>query len=358
VGADGFLVEDLAAFLDIARLIATRDLGLNDRDIRIGELRRHYFSLLFTIDSADHRRFVVKIPKADLRTRPGKGILPLRDEDRALGRAEFDSLQMMTREWHAEDLRIRWVHPVTYVPEWNAVVTERAAADEAYPTFLALARRALWGGSEAQRTLESTLARFGGALRRFHDVDAAAAQVSGADLAVRLRDYRERLRRAGAAAAVAPLSDAVLSRIAARRWPAIETRTFKGIDIRNFLLGPDGWIWLVDPGKSKRAPAEADLSRFLFTWRILFWGTPWFALNVTPQPSIETAFIHAYDRGRMRDRALLDVFLLKELLKHWIAAHDSLAKKGWSGVGQVVTRVLYIDRFFHHQVIRLAERCA
>jgi len=339
----------------LANLVLSRFASSASGTPRIGALQRNYFSFIFAVEDAARGHYIVKIPKTDLRIRPEEGVLPLTAHDRAMGRAEYESLQVVARTWNAEDLRVNWVKPIAYIDEYNAVVTEHVAADEVYLPFRLLALRQLVGDRSAGLNLNTFMSRMGCALARFHAAHGRPISVSGAALAARLRNYVERLAASGASLPSAALIETALSQIARISSPSIETATLKGIDIRNVLVARDGHFWLVDPGKTKRAPREADLARFLLTWRILFWGTPWFSFGIVPHSQTEAAFLRAYDANRPRDPVPLRIFLLKETLKHWLTAYDSVALKPWPTVKSVLVKRMYIDRFYRRQTGRLLQ---
>lgn len=344
-----------AAQRELAARVAREYGGKSLDAVRVGPLQRNYYSLLFTVAAPGGPDVVVKVPKTDLRARPADGILPLTSEDRALGRAEFDALTLMNRSWRGEDVRVRWVNAVGYIEEYNAIVTQRVDAREVWAPYVRLAARRLLGSSDAGAALAGALERIGTALGRFHMTHGKTDRAPTDALAQRLRQLHERL----GGDALGPALSAKLVRgvagIAAARWNVLDTVTFKGIDVRNVLRANDDSLWLVDPGKTKRGPAEADLSRFLMTWRILFWGTPWFAARVTPHPSIESAFLRGYDANAWRDPSVLSAWLLKEALKHWVTARETLALRQWGVARERLTRSIYVDPFHRRQITGLLD---
>lgn len=345
--------SDALVQADLVALFASRHAGIPAKELRAGQLFRNYFSILFAIDAPCRRRWMVKIPKADLRSRSEKGILPLTDEDRALGRAEFESLELLNLSWRGRDVEVEWVRPVAYLEDYNAVVTERVEGEDATKPYRRLALRDLAGSADANRELSSALSRIGTALSRFHEFHAQPRTVAGADIIPRLHGYIERLRAQGAG--ISLRSQAIVEALRNARWATMETTTLKGIDIRNVLLSDEGRIWLLDPGKTKRAPREADLSRFILTWRILFWGSPWFGLRISPRQSLESAFLAGYDQLKTRDSSILNVYLLKELLKHWLTAYDALSLQHWDKPQRDLVRAVYIEPFYRRQLDRLLD---
>ena len=339
--------------------IATRVARVPVASLRAGPIQRNYFSILFPVDGPGTLALMVKVPKTDLRARTANGILPLTDADRALGAAEYDGLRLMHDTWDGDDVRVRWVRPLDYLGQYNAIVTERVKAADVWPSYTAAAARRWRGDRAAGAQLVSSLERIGTALGRFHRRHGAPLTLDGARLAERVRHYTGQLVAEGLGAGLRQRLVEGAQAIAGRSWHTAETATFKGIDIRNVLESEDGTIWLLDPGKIKRAPAEADLSRFLMTWRILFWGTPWFAMaRKGPHASIESGFLRGYLTASRFDPGLLDAYLIKEALKHWTTARESLALKAWPAATRSVVRRLYVDPFFRRQLHDLLTRIA
>ena len=63
-------MKDDAAQSVIAAEIATRLTGSSSTRVETGPIQRNYFSILFTADAPGNRRYMVKVPKTDLRARP------------------------------------------------------------------------------------------------------------------------------------------------------------------------------------------------------------------------------------------------------------------------------------------------
>src|SRR6185436_17720817 len=89
----------------------------------------------------------------------------------------------------------------------------------------------------------------------------------------------------------------------------------KGFEIRNARLGQDRWLWLFDPGKLKTEPRETDMARFLVSCQMFYWGRARFLTHVT-SPELERAFLEAYAADNEYDRALLDLYVAREIMKN------------------------------------------
>ena len=311
-----------------------------------GSLHRNHFSLIYSADLASCTRLIIKIPKTDLRRRGSDGILPLTDDDRQMGRAEYDSLTFLHDRWRGDDVRGRWVRPLLYLDAFNAVVTERVEAEEVCEAYRRDALAQLTGRRAAGDHLIDVMSRVGAALGRLHRAQGRPVSLRGAALARRVRDYIDRLQRLRGDDPVLARAHGVTERLGAEQWSTVETTTLKGLDIRNVLESTDGSVWLLDPGKVKRTAREADLARFLLTWRILFWGSPWFALKAAPHATTDRAFLNAYWDGAVGDPRAMHAYEMKELLKHWHTGLESLALRNWPVAGAAIVRRLYIEPFY------------
>lgn len=330
-------------------------LGMRGAEPTAGPVQRNYFSWLFTLDFDLGPTLVVKMPRTDLRRRPGDAIPVQTADDRALARAEHNSLTFLSGAWSGSDLGVQWVTAACYIDEFSAVVTQRVDAREVTDRYRALALAGLAGRQAPRAALEQALGRFGSALGRLHRDQGRAVDCDAAPVVNRIHRYAGAIEALAGSRSLFTRLRAVLAPVARERLSTSETTTLKGIDIRNLLEAADGKLWLVDPGKIKRTAREADLARFLVTWRTLFWGTPWFALRVSPPPGAERAFLQAYWAGEPGPGRLLRLYETKELLKHWHTALESLALKRYRGSVRTLLQRGYIDPFYRHSVARQVE---
>ena len=143
----------------------------------------------------------------------------------------------------------------------------------------------------------------------------------------------------------------VLKSIADLEIEATEVPTLKGIDIRNVLMDEQDKLFLLDPGRMKRTCREADLARFLMTYRILYWGSWLFLLGLRPDIQAEEAFLDAYySKTAPRSQKLLSYFLIKEQLKHWHTAIDSLRLLAWAMPIKRLIEATYINPYYTRQL--------
>lgn len=329
--------------------------GYAPERIRVGPLEVNYFSVTFELELQDagvRRGVYVKIPKTDLRRSALSRGLGATEGDPRLALEEYQSLRYLEGAWRADDVGVRYVRPLRFYEELNALVTERAYAADACRLLRRrdLARKAGIGrGDDLARRV---LTRIGIALRRFHDKSSRASTFEVRTALPKFQRYCAELVALGADRRTCERVGAALETLRDYECRSAVTTTLKGFDIRNVLIDDVENVFLLDPGKTKENFREADLARFLITWRILYWGSPALALGLQPDRSAEEGFLQGYFGDGSKPGTVLALFLIKELLKHWRTAYDSLGLKSWSRLAKRLTAVLYIDPFYCRQLAR------
>ena len=347
-GAADELTRELGGVVAASYLTPRTGRGAVD----VGPLQVNYFSAVFPVTATGPEGTAgafVKIPKCDLR-RTGGDLLTFTPDDRRMAEDEFHSLETLAAEWQAPNLRVAFVRPLGFIAEANAVVTERAVAADACEVFRRWDLRRRLGSAEAAESLADALGRIGAALRRFHDRFARPGVVDREALAAKLSRY---------ASAIAGKSGGgafwrrVIHQIGQLERGSVEAPvvpTLKGFDVRNVLIDGHGAIFLLDPGRMKTSCPEADLARFVMTYRILHWGSPWHLLRLTPDPRAEARFLGGYYGPDARVGNLLALQMVKEVLKHWHTARESLRMKRWPAPVARAVRTVYVDPFYRRQL--------
>ncbi|MBI5630399.1 MAG: hypothetical protein HY921_05895 [Elusimicrobia bacterium] len=319
-------------------------------DVEIGPLEANYFSFTFRVKAAARsgpRDVFVKIPKTDVRGTPE--ILPITPEDRRMAQEEERSLRLLERGWNG-DWQVRWVKIRGVVPEYNAIVTDRVRGDDATAVFRRLdIRRRLGFHGEGER-LRGLMSRLGAALGRFHRSNYSDGVFLLSDEMPKLERYCEDL----SSDTGSPLLMRVLKKLRSMNGferPSGKVPTLKGLDVRNVLVGSGDALFLLDPGKMKIAYREADLARFLTTYRILYWGSKSLPVLREPDRGAEEAFLSAYyAQSRAGCPQLFKLFLLKEQLKHWRTALDSLRRRRWAPWVKAMAARVYVTPFYSRQI--------
>jgi len=263
---------------------------------------------------------------------------------------EVTSLHSLVEDWRSDDIGVSWVRLYDFFPQYNAIVTDAAEGKDAFALFRKLDLRRRFGWQNDSERLCAAMTRLGTALRRFHQKNAKKIFFRLDELLPKLERYCNEIE------AIIKRSypnhvKQILNSIADINIDAVEVTTLKGIDIRNILVAKEDKLWLLDPGRMKRTCREADLARFIMTYRILYWGSSLFLLGLKPDWRAEQAFLDAYyENSTPPSPKLLSLYLIKEQLKHWWTALDSLRMLPYSPRLKKLVEVLYVNPYYIRQL--------
>ena len=260
------------------------------------------------------------------------------------------SLRTLADQWRADDLAVSWVRLRAGVPDYNALVTDAVQGDEALTVFRRLDLRRRLGCTRDRDRLRAAMARLGAALGRFHNVNSRATVFRMDRSISKIEQYCREIASGTRSPVLTDVSRA-LQEMAGQDIGAVEVTTLKGIDIRNVLMDDQDRLFLLDPGRLKRACREADLARFIMTYRILYWGSRLFLLGLRPDARAERAFLEAYyANSAPPSPKLLGFFLMKEQIKHWHTALDSLRLRPWPPALKRLVAAIYVNPFYTRQL--------
>lgn len=344
----------------LARLVVEEitDLPFEKANANIGPLVTNYFSFIFSIEAHTSRgtqKVFVKIPKEDLR-KGSRSILPISTADQRMAEDEVCSLRMLAEQWRTEDLGVRWVTFRGVVENYNAIVTDRVMADAAFAVFRRWDLRRRMGLRRDARRLRHAMRRLGEALGRFHQSQAQPAVFDVTAEMPKFERYCQELATCTRSPWPARVLDTIRS-LGCRKFSGIMVPTLKGIDIRNVLIDAQDRLTLLDPGKFKIKFREADLARFVMTYRILYWGSGLLLLARQPDPKAEAEFLDAYyAHSQPASRQLLSLYIIKEQLKHWHTALASLSRLPWAPVVKTWVTRIYVNPFYNCQLSYELER--
>lgn len=338
----------------IARKVARNLFSATDEDpiVEIGPLLSHYYSFTFSLKVRTLnglRDVFVKIPKADLRGRVS-ALLPISTEDRTMAAEEIASLKLLGQKWNGDDLEVRWVNIYGFIREYNAIITNRIFAEEALSVFRRLDLRRRFGFRKDAIRLRHSMSRLGTALGRFHRDNAKPRIFRLSETMPKFDFYCRALSNLTTNVLPKQIFE-ILQSIGNIEIEGVAVPTLKGIDIRNLMIDGEGRLFFLDPGKMKFTYREADLSRFLMTYRILYWGSMLFPFFREPDLVAESAFLESYFSGsQVPCSRLLSLSLLKEQLKHWHTGLDSLERLNWPARTKRLVAAIYVNPFYTRQV--------
>jgi hypothetical protein len=318
-----------------------------------GPLEINDFSICFKMDVKDRSKcngVYVKIPKENLYKKSSKQITPLSTDDRKFALGEYRSLVHLLKFWRSDDINVFYVKPLTFISEYNAIVTELAYGKDLFREFRRYDVRWRLRTYETSNKMHGILFRLGKGLRRFHETSMREERFSSDATFGKVQERCFDLRSLGISCGVL---DKILTSVDSLEGyfaATHRTKTLKGLDIRNVLIDKDENLYMLDPGKINEDYKEVDLARFLVTCRILYWGSIAFFLHVSPDRSYEESFLLGYFGRKETPNKVLIIFIVKELLKHWYLAHLALQLKSWPKPFKTFLRRFYIDPFYEKQI--------
>lgn len=353
------VISDFEVQSLIGRLVAKDIFGQTESAINISmdPLSRNYYSYTFSasVPTCNGEKSVfVKIPKAGFLDN-SSNILPISAKDRLMARAEESSLRVLEKDWVLDEQNVQWVTFRGMIAEYSALVTDRVFAEDATLFFrnLDLRRRfRMFSPPKEALLLENMMSRIAVSLHKFHNLNSTPSVFLLKNELQKFKFYCEEINK-NTKSAWPKIVLKELELVCNFSCPSVLVRSLKGIDIRNVLIDPSQGINLLDPGKIKPNHPEADVARFLMTYRILYWGSLLLLPFRQPDPKAEGAFLRAYcSSGKGLEPKILAVFLLKEQLKHWHTALCSVEKRSWPDLLKRVVVSIYVNPFYSRQVAK------
>jgi len=337
----------------IAKYVAKEILNSSESaSLNIGGLSTNYFSFTFSLcvhESNGAQNVFVKIPKGYMRGQ-ATNILSNSDDDKIMFEEEVKSLRYLNKNWGSSTNNVEWVKLLGVVNEYNALITERIFGDDALNLFRRLDIRRRFGFVKERLKLENYMCRIGGAVYNYHRENGKVGDYSVKQDLNKINKYCSELSGMTKSKLLTKVTD-YLQSINQYEYRTIIAPTLKGIDVRNVLVGASDELYILDPGKMKTTCREADLSRFLLTYRILYWGSIFLLLFKEPDINSEKRFINQnYPSDDEFNADLLNIFLVKEILKHWHTALDSLSYLSWSPRIKNIVQKIYVNPFYEKQL--------
>jgi len=319
--------------------------------IRVGPLEVNNFSICFWVNVAHHmglRDIYVKIPQKVLFKKENEKNMPLSDDDKKLAEEEYRSLVHLSRYWPKDENNVCFVKPLGYLREYNAIITERFYAEHFFEIFRRLDLKRKF--TEKADSIHLVMSRLGIALSKFHQTSISERKFNIESILIKMESYCSQLKSFGIDPEIIDNIISKLKKLYGIKIYTHVTNTLKGFDVRQVFINNEGKLFILDPGKIKADYKEMDLARFIATCRILYWGSMWFFLRISPDRSYEESFIQAYYGSNKRQGKVLCLLTVKELLKHWRMAYTVLSLKVWPSLIKEFLKKTYIDPFYKWQI--------
>ncbi len=352
--------SDSVFYENLTNLVASRILcgGNSGAQIRTGPQEINDFSVCFWMERGDENGkggIYVKIPKSDFSRNSSRNVLPITERDKSFARNEYESLLCLAKHWNSGGHNTRFVSPLAFFDDYNAIITKREYLPLAFRFFRRWNYTACIGLCKNEGLMRAALEEIAKGLARFHNIWSRPASLKTTAVVEKIGRYCHELANAGVKKSV--LVDMF------KRLKFIEninlstsitmTRTLKGLDVRNIFINKSGRLVMFDPGAMKWDYREADLARFLVTLKILYWGSMPFLLQLVPKRTFFEAFIKAYYGHSSLPESVLTLFVIKELFKHWRMVHVKvLPIKRWPPSIKRMVSLIYVDPFYRKHIKR------
>ena len=321
------------------------------KNMEFGPMQINYFSVCFwlksKINSEQKKGVYVKIPKLILFNK-NNNIMPFSSEDKRLAEDEYNSLMHLSKYWPNDGSDVHFIKPLFFLKDYNAIFTKEICADH----FFKLFRQSDLNDSTNNRskTVKNILKRLGATLSKFHETSLKECQFNIESTILKITDSCLNLKSIGVSS---KYIDQLIFKLQGIRDTGLKTHyanTLKGFDIRQVFIEKHEKVYLLDPGKLKFDYVEMDLARFITTCRLLYWGSILLFLQRSPKPEYEECFIQSYYGNKKPSSKILNLLIIKELLKHWRMAYTVTDLKSWPSPIKRLLKRYYIDPFYKGQV--------
>lgn len=336
----------------LSEYVADKFFSDNDslKNIEFGPMEVNYFSVCFWVNAtfdAEQKGIYVKIPKIILFNKTNN-IMPFSNEDMRLAEDEYNSLVHLSEYWPNDELDVHFIKPLSFLKEYNAIITEQIYADH----FFKLFRQSDLDNSINNRSnmVKNVLTRLGATLSKFHKASLKECRFNIEATILKMTDSCLKLKSIGVSSKYLDHLMLRLKNVRSHELKTYHANTLKGFDVRQVFIDKQEKVFLLDPGKIKFDYIEMDLARFITTCRLLYWGSPQLFFQRSPNPIYEECFIKSYYGNKQIPSGILSLLIIKELLKHWKMAHKVTALKPWYPSIKMLSKRFYIDPFYKRQI--------
>jgi hypothetical protein len=316
-----------------------------------GGLEHNGFSITFWINFSGNNGIssvYVKIPKIIYGDKNKGFNYPLSQDDFTLAKNEYESLLLLSNSWSSE-FGITFIHPLGYINEYNAIVTERFFGDFFFKEFQKYDfKEKIF--IKVDNPIYFAMQNFGQSLNTFHQKSISEAIFQTNEVLEKIQKYIIFLQKFNVSNYDLELILEALNEFSGTEYKTSIVKNIKGIDVRQILFNEKFEYCVMDPGKITKNFIEVDLARFIVTCRILYWGTFGILLKLKPNRRYEENFMNGYKSSVSFSQDALKIMIIKELFKHWKMAHISLERREWPKLFKLLLRKLYVDSFYKHLI--------
>ena len=211
----------------------------------------------------------VKIPKTILYNKQNPGFMPLSRDDINLAKDEYRSLVYLTKYWNNVNTQVRFVKPLAFIKEFNAIITGRIYAEHFFKLFRKydIQRKLLISKADP---VSASMTKLGKALARFHNMSSEDTIFKTENILCKMNKYLIELKGYGVDPEYLDKAIKKFRNCEGFTSPTKTAINLKGFDVRQVFIDNSEYLYLLDPGKMKDGYREVDLARFIVTCRILY----------------------------------------------------------------------------------------
>jgi hypothetical protein len=314
---------------------------------------RNDFSSIFKLKiifEKNSSEYFIKIPRAQINN---DKINIISKDDRNMGKNEYNSLCFLKKNWSKYNY-IEFVKPLTYLEKYNAVITQSFNGND---FFLDIRKEDIlnrFNLNKSKSDINLKLKNISESISNYHQLCVGSE--------FNLIDFEYKILIQKIINKLTNLEKKIFFKINFKYFfynllklkeEKIKIRhsyTLKGLDIRNILINEKGLIKLLDPGKLKYEPEVAGIARYLVTTELLYWGKLLFFIKFSISNNLKNSIMAGFSTLSLREKKLLNIFLLKEYIKHWDQAYNNIDLKFWPKLIKKFLKKYYVDNFFIERV--------
>ena len=332
----------------IEACIESWDSSINIK--KIHKIVYNYYSICCRVIAENYGEEIdlfLKFPKTNV---DDKYNLKPSEADINLALSEFKSLKTLQEKW-PKDEKVSFVKPLHYSEITNCIILGFIDGKD----FYTILRNAILKTNQNTSILQTKeikhIKNLGHALRKFHEGQILDENTN--PLSKVSEKIISNLNSLSALSTSTKIIKKIRSSLNSMEVPSegfIFSYSLKGLDIRNAILDKQDRLWLLDPGKIRIEPVEADLARFSATLGILYWGTLSFITQNRKTSELEQFFLESYGDFNTK---ILKYYLFKEYSKHWLMAYTALRLKPYPSILKKIIAKFYIDRYYSRKLLRI-----
>jgi len=327
-------------------------------DLSLIKIDRDYWSIILIYqikakkNNYDTHYIYCKIPKSDWRVTTVDGILKYNYENsKKMAEIELNSLQYLYKIFsECPDPSLNVIKPLDFISKYNAILT--LGVNDSFEIFKLL--RKVGRKKNITKYAKLLCEKMGLWLGYIHKVGFKDFKQfpSYPTFNEQIQKYKTMVRE------LFNINDKVKNKLLKYlekleflvldiNFKVERTFVIEGFEVRNFIANKEN-IYFLDPGKIFISDIYEDLSRFIVSLSILYWGRPDFVFPFKNETYFIQLFINAYKKYNHIElnSSILSIYIAKQYIKLWIDGLKVLIFKKYPKIVSDLIQKIYIERFF------------